>query len=165
MFEVARIPCKFLLKIFHFNFFYIILLAKCEYHNKTYSINQTFITLDCKQKCVCGIFNRNVSVNCSSLCNIPVNPVCRANSQEVEVYQEPVKGTNCSCPAKRCITGLKLFQNNDLQILTDRVVVSTRFEVYDLSFSFDLSLLLEMSHSRGNMSINCALLQTKMFFL
>ena len=135
---------------FSFEFcFCIILLAKCQYGSKTYSINQTFITLDCREKCVCDVFNGNASINCSSLCNAPVDPVCRANIQQVEDYQEPVQGTNCSCPAKRCITGLKLFRNNYLHIFTDRVVVLKIFGVYDSIFAFDLSLLHEMSRPRS----------------
>ena len=108
-------PCTFLLISINWIFFCIILLARCEYDNQTYGIKQTFITLDCEEKCVCDVFSRNVSTSCSSLCSTPVDPVCKTNTQQVEVYQEPVKGTNCSCPAKKCITGLKLFQ----KILTD----------------------------------------------
>lgn len=91
---------------------YCFFSAKCAYENQTYDIKQTFITLDCKEKCVCDVFNGNASTNCRSLCNTPVDPVCKTNTQQLEVYQEPVKGTNCSCPAKRCIRGLKLFRNN-----------------------------------------------------
>ena len=142
---------------FSFEFcFCIILLAKCEYDNKTYGINQTFITFDCREKCVCDVFNGNASINCSSLCNTPADPVCIANTQQVEVYQEPVKGTNCSCSAKRCITGLKLFRNNYLQILIHRVVLLKRLD-------FDLAMLHEMSDTCTNM--NYALLETKIFFL
>ena len=91
---------------------YCFFSAKCAYENQTYDIKQTFITLDCKEKCVCDVFNGNASANCRSLCNTPVDPVCKTNTQRLEIYQEPVKGTNCSCPAKRCIRGLKLFRNN-----------------------------------------------------
>lgn len=80
-------------------------LEKCEYGNKTYGINQTYITLGCKEGCICGVINRTASKNCSSLCNATVNSECRANNHHVEVYQQPLKGTNCSCPPKRCITG------------------------------------------------------------
>ena len=140
MFKVAKIPCTFLLINFNLNNFFIILLAKCEHDNKTFGINQTFITLDCKEKCVCYLFKGNASANCSSLCNTPVDPVCRKNTQQMEVYQEPLKRTNCSCPAKRCITGAKLFSNNYLQLLTHRAAVLGRFVIYDLTITFDISL-------------------------
>ena len=94
---------------FNLDRFCFILLANCEFDNKTYGINQTYITLGCKEICVCGVINGTASPNCSPLCNTPVDPVCKKNTQQVDVYQQPLKGTNCSCPAKRCITGLKLF--------------------------------------------------------
>ena len=96
-------------KYYFDSYFYIIFLAKCEYGNKTYGINQFFITSDCKEKCVCDGFNGTASANCSPLCNTLVSPVCRTNTQQMEVFREPVKGTNCSCLAKRCITGFELF--------------------------------------------------------
>ena len=97
--------------------FCFILLAKCEYDNKTYGINETYIPMGCKERCVCDVINGTASPNCSYLCITPIDPVCKANTQQVEVYQQPLKGTNCSCPAKRCIAGLKLSWNNYLRIL------------------------------------------------
>ena len=140
VFDIPRIPCTFLLMNFNLDFFCITLLAKCEYDNKTVNINQTYITLGCKEKCLCDVINENASRNCSSLCNTLVDPVCRTNTQHVEVYQQPLKGTNCSCPSKRCITGLKLQRTNYLQIFTHRAFVLKRFEIYDFTIALDLSL-------------------------
>ena len=97
--------------------FSIIPLEKCKYDNKTFGISQTYITLGCKERCLCEVINGTALANCSSLCNTPVDPPCRANTQEVQEFQQNLKGTNCSCPEKRCITGFKLFGNNYLQTL------------------------------------------------
>ena len=121
--------------------FCIILLAKCEYDNKTYGINQTYITLGCKERCVCDVINGTASPNCSPLCKTPFEPVCQTNTQQFEVYQQPLKGTNCSCPAKRCITGLNLFRNKYLQILTHQEPLLKRFVIYDLTIAFYLYFL------------------------
>ena len=116
------------------------LLAKCEYENKTYGINQTYITLGCKERCACDVINGTASPNCSSLCNTSVNPMCKANTQQVKVYQQLLKGTNCSCPAKRCISGLKLLRNSFLHIFTHRMSVLKIFEIYELTIALDLSM-------------------------
>ena len=75
VFGVARIPCTVLSTNLNLDHFCIILLARCEYVNKTYGINQTYITLGCKERCVCNFINGTASPNCSPLCKTPVNPV------------------------------------------------------------------------------------------
>ena len=103
---------------FQFRFFFILpFAAKCEDGNKTYAINQTYLTSDCKQKCKCEFINGTAIPNCSSLCAPPGDSGCSQNTQQVEEYQQPLRGTNCSCPAKRCIAGLELFRNIQLQIV------------------------------------------------
>ena len=93
-------------------FLNIILSGKCEYGNKTYDIDQTLITSDCKKSCTCVFVNGVAKLNCSALCTTPEDPGCRPKTQQVEEYQQPVRGTKCSCAAKRCIPGLKLFRRN-----------------------------------------------------
>ena len=66
-FAVGRLQLNFQLMNFNLIHFYIILLSKCEYDNKTYGIKQTYITIGCKERCVCDIINGIVSANCNSL--------------------------------------------------------------------------------------------------
>lgn len=108
-------------------------LAKCEDGNKTYAINQTYLTLDCKENCKCEFFNGTAALNCSPLCKTPNDPGCSKNNQEVEEYQQPLNGTNCSCPAKRCIPGLNLFRNIQLQIVSKSQVSETKLEVVHIT--------------------------------
>ena len=124
VFDMAILQYTFPLMNFNLDSFCIILLAECEYGNKTFGINHTYITLDCKEKCVCEVINGTALANCSSLCNIPVDPLCTGNTQQVVKFQQNLKGTNCSCPVKRCIKGLNLFVNNYLQMFTQIVCVS-----------------------------------------
>ena len=140
VFGVARIPCTVLSTNLNLDHFCIILLARCEYVNKRYGINQTYITLGCKERCVCNFINGTASPNCSPLCKTPVNPVCQKNTQQVEVYQQPLKGSNCSCPVKRCITGVNLFRNKYFQIIIHQESLMKRFVIYDLTIAFNLSL-------------------------
>ena len=96
------------------NLFLILIKAQrqCKNGNKTYHVGETYVTLDCKERCVCNFTNGTAEANCSSLCTAPVDPLCNANTQQTEVYQQYLAGTNCSCLAKRCIPGLKLFRKN-----------------------------------------------------
>ena len=98
------------------SFLTIIISAKCEYGNKTYDINQTFITLDCTKRCACAFVNGTAKLDCSSLCTTPKDPGCRSKTQQVEEYQQPLRGTKCLCAAKRCIPGLRLFKNNYVDV-------------------------------------------------
>ena len=68
--------------------------------------------MDCKERCVCNFINGTAVAKCSSLCTAPVDSLCKANTQQIEVYEQSLGGTNCSCQGKRCIPGLKLFRNN-----------------------------------------------------
>ena len=104
-------------------FLNIILSARCESGNKTYNINQTVITRDCKKRCVCTFVNGAAELNCSALCTTPEDPGCRPKTQQVEEYKQLLSGTNCSCAAKRCIPGLKLFRNNYLLMFPYRAFV------------------------------------------
>lgn len=111
---------------FQFRFFFILpFAAKCEDGNKTYAINQTYLTSDCKQKCKCEFINGTAIPNCSSLCAPPGDSGCSQNTQQVEEYQQPLRGTNCSCPAKRCIAGLELFRNIQLQIVPKSLLLES----------------------------------------
>ena len=98
------------------SFLIIIPLAKCEYGNKTYDINQTLITLDCTQRCACAFVNGTPKLECSALCTTPEDPGCRPRTQQVEEYQQTLRGTKCSCAAKRCIPGLRLFKSNYVDV-------------------------------------------------
>ena len=68
--------------------------------------------MDCKERCVCNFINGTAVAKCSSLCTAPVDSLCKANTQQIEVYEQSLGETNCSCQGKRCIPGLKLFRNN-----------------------------------------------------
>ena len=83
----------------------VIIVGQCEYESKTYDINHTYITLNCKSSCACVFVNGIAKLSCDNLCTTPKDPGCREKTQQVEIYQELVKGSNCSCPANRCITG------------------------------------------------------------
>ena len=99
---------------FNFDLFLILIISQrqCKNGNKTYHIGETYVTNGCKQRCVCNFINGTAEANCSSLCTASVHPLCDANTQQIEVYEQSLGGTNCSCPAKRCIAGLKLFTSN-----------------------------------------------------
>ena len=94
-------------------FFLILIIAQrqCKDGNKTYHIGETYVTMDCKERCVCNFINGTAETKCSSLCTAPVDSLCKANTQQIEVYEQSLGGTNCSCQGKRCIPGLKLFRN------------------------------------------------------
>ena len=96
-------------------FLNIILSARCEYGNKTYDINQTLITNYCKKRCVCTFINGAAELNCSALCTTPEDPGCRPKTQQVEEYRQSLRGTECSCAAKRCIPGLKLLRSINIR--------------------------------------------------
>ena len=68
--------------------------------------------MDCKERCVCNFINGTAVAKCSSPSTAPVDSLCKANTQQIEVYEQSLGGTNCSCQGKRCIPGLKLFRNN-----------------------------------------------------
>ena len=78
------------------------------------------MTLDCNESCVCKFVNGTASPKCDVLCPTLYNPGCRNGTEEIEEYQEPVRGSNCSCPAKRCIAGLKCFRMNQKKILVEQ---------------------------------------------
>ena len=100
-----------------FDHFFVLIVGQCEYEGKICDINQTYITLDCKKSCIYVYANGIVEHSCNELCTIPEDPGCTENTQQVEIYQELVKGSNCSRPTKRCITGLKLFRENQRKLL------------------------------------------------
>ena len=111
---------------FQFRSYFILrFAAKCEEGNKTYAINQTYLTSDCKRNCKCEFVNGTAIPNCSPLCATPDDPECTENSQQVEEYQQPLIGTNCSCPAKRCIAGLTLFRDFQLQIVPKSLLLES----------------------------------------
>ena len=68
--------------------------------------------MDCKERCVCNFINETAVAKCSCLCTAAVDSLCKANTQQIEVYEQSLGETNCSCQGKRCIPGLKLFRNN-----------------------------------------------------
>ena len=100
---------------FTYDLFIVPVVGQCEYGNKTYDINQAYITLDCKESCTCNFVNGTAKPKCDVLCSNSDDPVCRNDTEEIEEYLEPVRGSNCSCPAKRCIRGLKLFKTNQIR--------------------------------------------------
>ena len=106
-------------------FFILLFAAKCEVGKKTYAINQTYLTSDCKRNCTCEFANGTAILNCSPLCATPDDPECIENTQQVEEYQQTFAESNCSCPAKRCIPGLKLFRSIQLQIVSKSLLLES----------------------------------------
>ena len=104
--------CLFVSRSFNLDFLIITILEKCEYGNKTLDISQSFITEDCKSRCECQFLDGTTKVNCRNLCSAIEEPKCRPDVQELEEYQLPQEGSNCSCPAKRCVAGLAFFRSN-----------------------------------------------------
>ena len=112
-----------LLRIVSFTLIFIVLIIEpCEYGNKTYHMNQSYMTWDCKERCTCKFFNGAAKPKCEALCPTPNDFLCRNDTQEIEEYQEPVTGSNCSCPAKRCIRGLKLFRGNQRNVFFEKEI-------------------------------------------
>ena len=68
----------------------VIIVGQCECEGKTYDINQTYITLDCKRSCVCVFVNGIAKHSCDNLCTTPEDPGCREKTQQAEIYQELV---------------------------------------------------------------------------
>ena len=102
--------------------FIVLIIEPCEYGNKTYRINQTYMTMDCKERCTCKFFNGTAKPKCEALCPAPNDPVCRNHTEEIEDYQQPLTGSNCSCPAKRCIRGLKLLRGNLRRVFFEKEI-------------------------------------------
>ena len=109
---------------FNFDLFLIFIIAQkqCKNGNKTYYIGETYITLDCKERCICNLINGTTEAKCSSLCRDPVDPLCNASTQQIE--QQSLGGNNCSCPAKRCIPGSKLVTKSHAQISLKWILVT-----------------------------------------
>ena len=87
------------------HFFITLFVAQCEYANKTYNIDQSFITLDCNQSCVCDFVNGTARPSCSSLCTTPSRRPCLPESQEESIVQQTIGTSTCSCPVKICVPG------------------------------------------------------------
>ena len=74
------------------------------------------MTVDCKERCTCKFSNGITKPKCEALRPTPNDPECRNDTQEIEEHHQPVTGSNCSCPTKRCIRGLKLFRGNQRNV-------------------------------------------------
>ena len=81
----------------------------CQYDNRTYGMNQTVITRNCKEMCGCNSINGTTIPTCKPLCQSQEDLRCNPDSQDIEEFQSPLNGTKCTCTRKRCIPGLRMF--------------------------------------------------------
>lgn len=86
--------------------FFMFPVPMCQYDNRTYGINQSIITANCKKICGCKFLNSNPITTCNRLCQDGEDPKCDPYSQIIEEYQAPVNGTNCICTKKKCVSGI-----------------------------------------------------------
>lgn len=86
--------------------FFMFPVPMCQYDNRTYGINQSIITANCKEICGCKFLNSNPIATCNRLCQDGEDPKCDPYYQIIEEYQAPVNGTNCICTKKKCVSGI-----------------------------------------------------------
>ena len=101
---------KFLL-FFFFNLAYLVeifnsvIAGKCQYHNQTFSVNQSLVTSNCMERCQCQHVNGTAVAKCKPLCPIQEDPDCHQHSEIIKEFKIPLKDTNCTCTKKRCVSG------------------------------------------------------------
>ena len=81
----------------------------CRYDNRTYGMNQTIITGNCKELCGCNSINGTAFPTCKPLCQSHEDPTCNPDSEDIQEFESPLNGTTCTCTRKRCIPGLRMF--------------------------------------------------------
>lgn len=97
-----NILCSFL----QLTLFYISVTVNfCRYKNRTFGINQSVITENCKEICGCSFINGNPVITCKFLCQDEEDLKCDPFTQIITNYQAPVNGTNCVCTKKKCVSG------------------------------------------------------------
>ena len=70
----------------------------CYLDGKTFTIGESYVPKDCSKICRCNEGGRKV---CTTLC--PPNVlICKSDEYRIET-REAINGTNCSCPASKCI--------------------------------------------------------------
>ena len=95
----------YLAEIFNF-----VIAGKCQYHNQTFSVNQSLITSNCKEICQCHHVNGTAVAKCKPLCPIQEDPDCHQHSDSMKEFKIHLKDTNCRCTEKRCVSGMKALQ-------------------------------------------------------
>ena len=78
-------------------------LLACKIGNKSYKIGERFITKDCLESCICNETNGRGIRSCEPVCNKTSSPACLTWRQQIEVFDQQVKGTNCFCSQGRCV--------------------------------------------------------------
>ena len=74
----------------------------CKIANKIYKIGERFIRKDCSEGCICNETEGFGILSCEPVCNKTSPPAC-LTWQQIEVFDQQVKGTNCSCSQRRCV--------------------------------------------------------------
>ena len=79
-----------------------IIFSACKIGNKSYKIGERFIRKDCSEGCICHV-NKGLGIpSCKPVCNNTSPPAC-PTGQQIEVFDQLVKGTNCFCSQRRCV--------------------------------------------------------------
>ena len=108
---IKKVPFVLLLQFAYLaNIFNSVIAGKCQYHNQTFSVNQSLITSNCKEICKCHHVNGTAVGKCKHSCPIQEDPDCHQHSESMKEFKIPLKDTNCTCTEKRCVSGMKALQ-------------------------------------------------------
>lgn len=72
------------------------IIAKCQYDNEAFGINQFITTLNCKERCRCNVFNGTVTSKCMTLCQDIVGLKCEQHTKTIKQYLAYINGTLCT---------------------------------------------------------------------